>query len=149
MSSPSYWSICVGGVAGAIRRLCQLWLFVSVIRADTELFYCSSLHLLPVDEWQRTAQILKKKNNSCLCCLTSPLNQRWISEIFLSLMCTLGLFFPSFYFIILNCGTYLKCPQDFFLFIFFFLIKSNNVKAFNGKGNISWWGTGGVVPLLL
>lgn len=147
MSSPSYWSICVGGVAGAIRRLCQLWLFVSVIRADTELFYCSSLHLLPVDEWQRTAQILKKNLVSVLSHQPSE-STLDLRDFFLSLMCTLGFFSNSFYFVMLNCGTYLKCPQDFLKF-FFFLMKSNNVKAFNGKGNISWWGTGGVVPLLL
>lgn len=59
-SSPSYWSICVARVAGAIRRLCQLWLFVSVIQADTELSYCSSLLRLPLDEWQQAEQILRK-----------------------------------------------------------------------------------------
>lgn len=149
MSSPSYWSICVGGVAGAIRRLCQLWLFVSVIRADTELFYCSSLHLLPVDEWQRTAQILKKKTNSCLCCLTSPLNQRWISEIFFISYVYTWIIFPFFLFYNAKLWDIPEMSTGLFFYLFIFLIKSNNVKAFNGKGNISWWGTGGVVPLLL
>lgn len=60
MTSTSYWSVSAGGMAGAIRRLCQLWLFVSVIPADTELAYCSSLHLLPLDEWHRAAQIHRK-----------------------------------------------------------------------------------------
>lgn len=146
MSSPSYWSICVGGVAGAIRRLCQLWLFVSVIRADTELFYCSSLHLLPVDEWQRTAQILKKTLVSVLSHQPSE-STLDLRDFFISYVYT-WIFFQFFLFCNAKLWDIPKMSTGL-LKNFFFLMKSNNVKAFNGKGNISWWGTGGVVPLLL
>lgn len=147
MSSPSYWSICVGGVAGAIRRLCQLWLFVSVIRADTELFYCSSLHLLPVDEWQRTAQILKKNLVSVLSHQPSE-STLDLRDFFISYVYT-WIFSPFFLFCNAKLWDIPKMSTGLFFYFLFFLMKSNNVKAFNGKGNISWWGTGGVVPLLL
>lgn len=118
---PSYWSICVAGVAGAIRRLCQLWLFVSVIRADTELSYCSSLHLLPLDEWQRAAQILRK--------LMSMLS-RHNCESALVFRGYSSLVYSDFW--MRNWGTCLYSSQEMSqrVFFFFLVFRCNYVKAF-------------------
>lgn len=105
---PSYWSICAGGVAGAIRRLCQRWLFVSVIRADTELSYCSSLHLLPLDEWQRAAQIHRKLMSTLSChhCESALVFRGYSSLIYSD-------------FSMLNCGTWLYSLQGLSRELFF------------------------------
>lgn len=77
---PSYWSICVAGVAGAIRRPCQLWLFVSLIRADIELSYCSSLHFLLMN-----GSTLHRSSTTTKTCLrrrlTNPVNQHRSTHI--------------------------------------------------------------------
>lgn len=97
---PSYWSICVAGVAGARRRLCQLWLFVSVIRADIELL----LFVTALPFWWMAAHCTDPTVPTLS---RQPCESAWFCRDYLSLVCS---WFSSCKYVGHTCILCRKCP---------------------------------------